>query len=187
VIEHASAGGQVGESGVADALKAQRQTSGTVHDRKHCREMDGFGQRTGPGATSPQNSISVCQSRPLRAKTRRLDREHSADTAVADRCEQPLKAGTRDAATRAAEICVDDIDVAPGKLLGAIDEAVLAPPALMIVLELICCRLPDVDAATAREMLSRDLGHGRSSRLLPCWLKSELIWATTTGGRMLKR
>ena len=69
----------------------------------------------------------------ITGKTRRLDREHSADTAVADRCEQPLEAGTRDAATGAAEVVVDDIDVAPAKLLGAIDEAVLAPSALMIM------------------------------------------------------
>ena len=64
----------------------------------------------------------------ITGKTRRLDREHRADTAVADRCEQPLEAGTCDATTRAAEVVVDDIDVAPAKLLGAIDEAVLAPP-----------------------------------------------------------
>ena len=51
----------------------------------------------------------------IAGKTRRLDREHSADTAVADRCEQPLEAGTRDAATGAAEVVVDDIDVAPAK------------------------------------------------------------------------
>src|SRR4249920_1263467 len=115
--------------------------------------------------TNPQNSISVCQSRP--GKTRRLDREHSADTAVADRCEQPLEAGTRDAATGAAQVVVDDIDVAPAKLIGAVDEVVLAPSALMIMRELVCCRLPDVDAGAAGEMLSRDLGHRRSPRLPP--------------------
>ena len=71
----------------------------------------------------------------IAGKTRRLDCKHGADTAVADRREQPLEAGTRDAAARAAEVVVDDIDVAPAKLLSAIDEAVLAPPALMIVRE----------------------------------------------------
>ena len=47
-------------------------------------------------------STELDQRMPVAAitgKTRRLDREHSADTAVADRCEQPLEAGTRDAAT----------------------------------------------------------------------------------------
>src|SRR5580704_1475100 len=85
----------------------------------------------------------------ITGKTRRLDREYSADTAVADRCQQPLEARTRDAATGPAEVVVDDIDVAPAKLLGAIDEAVLAPSALMIMRELVCCRLPDVDAGAA--------------------------------------
>src|SRR6267154_1646254 len=103
----------------------------------------------------------------IAGKTRRLDREHSADTAVADRCKQPLEAGTRDAAARPAEVVVDDFDVAPAKLLGAIDETVLAPSALMIMRELVCCRLPDVDAGVAGEMLSRDLGHHRSPRLPP--------------------
>jgi len=113
-------------------------------------------------------STELDQRMPVAAitgKTRRLDRKHSADTAVADRCEQPLEAGTRDAATGAAEVVVDDIDVAPAKLLGAIDEAVLAPSALMIMRELVCCRLPDVDAGASGEMLSRDLGHRRFPRL----------------------
>src|SRR5712675_2429761 len=115
-------------------------------------------------------STELDQRMPVAAitgKTRHLDREHSADTAVADRCKQPLEAGTRDAATGAAEVVVDDIDVAPAKLLGAIDEAVLAPPALVIVRELVCCRLPDIDAGAAGEMLSRDLRHRRSPGLPP--------------------
>src|SRR5215471_15468173 len=113
--------------------------------------------------TNPQNSISVCQSRPLRAR-----RDASiASTAIADHCEQPLEARTCDAAARAAEVVVDDIDVAPAKLLGSIDEAILAPPALMIVRELVRGRLPDVDARVAGEVLRRDLGHRRSPRLPP--------------------
>jgi hypothetical protein len=66
-----------------------------------------------------------------------------------------------------AKVVVDDFDVAPAKLLGAIDEAVLAPSALMIMRELVCCRLPDVDVGVPDEMLSRDLGHRRSPRLPP--------------------
>src|SRR6266852_884156 len=98
----------------------------------------------------------------IAGKTRRLVREHSADTAGADRCKQPLEA-----ATRPAEVIADDFNVAPAKLLGAIDETVLAPSALMIMRELVCCRLSDVDAGVAGEMLSRDLGHHRSPRLPP--------------------
>jgi len=78
-----------------------------------------------------------------------------------------LKTFDASAATRAAEVVVDDLDDAPAELLGAIGEAVLAPPALMIVRELICCRLPDVDAGAAGEMLSGDLGHGRCPHLPP--------------------
>src|SRR5450631_594057 len=115
--------------------------------------------------TNPQNSISVCESRPLRAR-----RDASIASTAPTRPSQIVassrsKPGTRDAATGAAEVVVDDIDVTPAKLLGAIDEAVLAPSALMIMRELVCCRLPDVDAGAAGEMLSRDLGHRRSPRL----------------------
>src|ERR1700681_112174 len=97
----------------------------------------------------------------IAGKTRRLDRKHGADTAVADRREQPLEARTSGAAARAAEVIIDDVDIAPAKLLGAIDEAVLAPPALVIVRELVCGRLADVDAGAAGKMLSRDLRHCR--------------------------
>src|SRR5260370_3626899 len=89
----------------------------------------------------------------IAGKTRRLDREHSADTAVADRCEQPLEAGPRDAAAGPAEVVVDDFDVAPAKLPGPIDETVSAPSALMIMRELVCWRLPDVVAGVAGAML----------------------------------
>jgi hypothetical protein len=115
-------------------------------------------------------STELDQRMPVAAitgKTRRLDREHSTDTAVADCYQQPFKAGTRDAAARAAEVLVDHIDVAPAKLLGPIDEAILAPSALMIMRELVCRRLPDVDAGATGEMLSRDLGHRRFPRLPP--------------------
>ena len=99
-------------------------------------------------------STELDQRMPVAAvagETRRLDREHSADAAVADRCQQPLEAGTGDAAARAAEIVVDDLDSGPAELLGAIGEPVLAPPALMIVHELIGRRLTDVDAGAAAQ------------------------------------
>src|SRR4029434_2308665 len=94
-------------------------------------------------------STELDQRMPVAAitgKTRSLDREHSADTAVADRCKQPREAGTRETAAGRSQVVCDDFDVAPAKLLGAVDEAVLAPPALMIMRELVGCRLPDVDA-----------------------------------------
>src|SRR5215470_1660017 len=79
------------------------------------------------GDERDDQSTELDQRMPVAAitgKTGRLDREHGADTAIADHCEQPLEARTCDAAARAAEVVVDDIDVAPAKLLGSIDEAV---------------------------------------------------------------
>ena len=98
-------------------------------------------------------STELDQRMPVAAvagEPRRLDREHGADAAVADRRQQPLEAGTRDAAARAAEIVVDDLDRAPAELPGAIGEPVLPTPALVIVRELIGRRLPDVDEGAAR-------------------------------------
>ena len=43
--------------------------------------------------TRPQNSSSVCQSRPLRARPGGFQREHGADAALADRGQKLLEAG----------------------------------------------------------------------------------------------
>ena len=89
---------------------------------------------------SVPQSTELDQRMPVAAitgKTRRLDREHSADTAVADRCEQPLEAWTGDAATRSSEIVVDDLDSRPAELLGAIGKPILPPLTFKIVHELI--------------------------------------------------
>src|SRR5438105_4392469 len=66
------------------------------------------------------------------------------------------------------EVVVDDLDVAPAKLLGAIDEAVLAPSALMIMRELICCRLPDVDAGVAGSVVILVIAAPPACRLCQC-------------------
>src|SRR5215471_3555079 len=104
--------------------------------------------------TSPQNSISVCQSRPLRA---------SRDAALADRCQQTLEAWPIDADAGAAKIIVDDLDCSPAELSGAIGEPVLTAAALQIVQQLIGRRLADVDKGAATQMISRDLDHHQSS------------------------
>src|SRR5450631_3777902 len=115
--------------------------------------------------TNPQNSISVCQSRPLRAR-REASIASTAPTRpsqiVANRRSKPRACDT---AARAAEIIVNDLDSGPAKLFGAIGEPVLAAPALMIVCQLIGCRLTDVDTGAACKMLSRDLGHDCSPSL----------------------
>jgi hypothetical protein len=107
--------------------------------------------------TNPQNSISVCQSRPLRAS--RETSIANTNAALADRRQQPLEARPRDAAARAAEIVVDDLDGSPTELFGATGQTVLAPQALLVGHKLIGGRLADVDEGAAGEMVSRDLGH----------------------------
>lgn len=99
---------------------------------------------------------------------RGLDREYGADRAGADSGQQPLEPGTDNATTRASEIIVDDLDRAPAELLGAIGEPVLPTAALVIVGELVCGRLPDVDEGATRQVLGRDLTHDRPP-LPPCW------------------
>ncbi len=116
--------------------------------------------------TNPQNSIKVCR-RGRSRETRSLDRKHRPHTAVADCRQQPLEAWTGYAAARSSKIVVDDLDCRPAELFGAIGKPVLPPLAFKIVHQLIRGRLADIDASAALEMLSRDLGHGRSPHFLP--------------------
>jgi len=97
----------------------------------------------------------------IAGKPRDLDREHGADGSGADRGQQALKAGPADAAARAAEILVDDLDCRPTELTSAVGQRVLTAPALLVVHELVCRRLADVDIGAARKMLSGDLRHRR--------------------------
>ena len=93
-----------------------------------------------------------------------FDREYGSDAPLADRCQQTREARPSDAAARAAEIIIDDLDGGPAELLGMIGKPVLAPSALLVVHELIGRRLADVDDGPAPEMVSRDLGHRRPPR-----------------------
>src|SRR5271166_5182355 len=93
-------------------------------------------------------------------ETRSLDREHGADTTVADRGQQPFEARTGDASARSSEIVVDDFDSRPAKLPGAIGKPILPALALEVVHELIRGRLTDIDASDALQMLDSDLAHG---------------------------
>jgi len=92
--------------------------------------------------TNPRNSISVCQSRPLRAN-RDASFASTVHAPFADCRQQAVEAGMRDAATRATEIIGDDLDLAPSELLGAIDEPILSVPTLLIARQLIAvgCRI----------------------------------------------
>ena len=120
----------------------------------------------------PDQSTELDQRMPIAAIARKpggFDCKHSSRLSFADGCEQPLEAGPADTAARAAEIIVDDLNPGPTKLPGAIGKPILAPPAFLIVHELISRRLADVDEGASRKMLSRDLGHRRlpQERVLP--------------------
>src|SRR5229473_4818801 len=115
----------------------------------------------------PDQSTELDQRVPVAAvagEAGGLDGEHGADACLADRRQQTLEARPSDAAARASEIVIDNLNGGPSELLGAIGEPVLAPLALLVVHELIGCRLADVDEGAAREMVSRDLGHRRPPR-----------------------
>jgi hypothetical protein len=90
---------------------------------------------------------------------RRLDCEHGTDAAFADPRQHAFETRPVDAATRATQIVVDNLDSGPAELPGAIGEPVLTALALLIVQELIGCRLTDIDARASGQMVSRDLGH----------------------------
>src|SRR5712691_8035979 len=105
--------------------------------------------------TSPQNSINVCQSRPLRAS-----RDASIANTAPTRPSQ-IAASRRSKPGRlmpppAPQIIVDDLYRCPTELPGTIGQPILPAPALVIVHELIGRRLTDIDACAAREMVSRD-------------------------------
>src|SRR5712691_7986077 len=102
---------------------------------------------------------------PVAGQPRGLDRKYCADPPFTDRRQQALEARPVDAASRAAEIIVDNLDSGPAEPLGTIGEAVLSAAALRIVQELIGCRLADVDESAAAQVVSRDLRHRRPPRL----------------------
>src|SRR5262249_15150988 len=116
----------------------------------------------------PDKSTELDQRMPVATVTgqpRRLDRKYGADPPRTDRSQQPFEARPSDAASGAAEIIVDDLDRGPAELPGTLGEPVLTAAALRIVPQLIGRRLADVDKGAAVQMVSRDLGHRRPSRL----------------------
>lgn len=83
---------------------------------------------------------------PIASQPGRLDCEHGTDAAFADRCQQALEARPVDAARRSTQNIVDDLNTSPTELPGAIGETVVPALALVIVHQLIGCRLTDIDA-----------------------------------------
>src|SRR5438094_33871 len=116
----------------------------------------------------PDKSTELDQRVPVAAvagQPRCLDRKYGADPPLTDRSQQALEARPIDAASRAAQIIVDDLDCGPAELSSTIGEAVLTAAALRIMQKLIGRRLADVDESSAAQMVSRDLGHRRPPRL----------------------
>lgn len=95
----------------------------------------------------------------IAGEPRGLDRNHRADPTFADRREQLLEPGPRDAAAGAAEIIIDHRNVGLAELAGPIDQPILAPLALQVVDDLIRRRLANVNDGLTSEVLRRDLAH----------------------------
>src|SRR5271156_819200 len=116
----------------------------------------------------PDQSTELDQRVPVAAVTREsgsLDRENGADAPFADCRQQAFEAEPVDAAARAAEIIVDDLDRVPAELPGTVGHPLLPAVALLIVQELVRRRLPDIDEVCAVQMLNRDLAHRWPPRL----------------------
>jgi hypothetical protein len=91
-------------------------------------------------------------------ESRSFKTEDSTDCAFADTANEIAKAGTVDrSARRAAEVRVDDRDVAKTVRTGEIDKLILPALALEILLHLRSCRLPNVDDGATLQDLFRKL------------------------------
>lgn len=88
---------------------------------------------------SSDQSTELDQRMPITAiagEARCLDREHSADLALADRRQQALETWAVDVATGATEIIIDHLDTNPTELACTIRKPMLSAPALVIVHQL---------------------------------------------------
>jgi hypothetical protein len=70
---------------------------------------------------------------PVAGQTRSLDGHHGADPALANRRQQLLESRTSDTRARPTEIVVDDADIGPTELSGALDKSILAPATFDVV------------------------------------------------------
>lgn len=72
----------------------------------------------------------------IACQTRCFDRYHRTDTALADPGKKLLEAGSRNTGTRTAEIIVDNFNISPAELTGALNKRILAPFAFKVVCNL---------------------------------------------------
>ena len=83
---------------------------------------------------------------PVARQSGRVEAEHCADLASAERRHQPLEARPRDhAAGREAQVIVDHLDGSKAAVPGQLHQLVLAAPAFRVGLDLRLGRLTDVD------------------------------------------
>ena len=83
---------------------------------------------------------------PVARQSRRIEAEHCADLASAERRHQPLEARPRNhAAGREAQVIVDHLDGSKAAVPGQLHQLVLAAPAFRVGLDLRLGRLTDVD------------------------------------------
>jgi hypothetical protein len=108
--------------------------------------------------TSSQNSMSVCQSRPLRASREALIETTAPTPILIDRSEELLETGAGEAGAgtgRSSSIA----STAFQPKARAVDQTILAAPAFAIVEKLVARRLANIDKGSAGGVLRRDFGH----------------------------
>src|ERR1700679_3995432 len=132
--------------------------------------------------TKPQNSIRVCQSRPLRARRdtsmAKTDPTRPSQIAASRRSTGPAGAGSRP-----AKIVVNHQDVLPAQVSRTICKTILTAAALVVVQQLIRRRLTNVDIGRAGQVLRRYRRHSASPRPPSPWKpRSALPGAAAASG-----
>ena len=112
--------------------------------------------------TKAQNSSSVCQSRPLRAR-REASMANTAPAVPVQMAANRRSNPGRAVRSRATEIIVDDDHILPAKRTGSRCEGILAAAALRIVEQLVRRRLPYIDIGATRQVIRRDLTSSSTS------------------------
>jgi hypothetical protein len=105
----------------------------------------------------------------IACKPRCLDGDNRAHATTADRRQETLEARPSHTSGRDAKVVVNDDDFSPTKCAGTIRQRILAPPTLVVMLQLISRGLPNVDVGAARQVISVYLAHGFSP-----WLRLPL-------------
>ena len=98
-------------------------------------------------------------------QSRRLDREHQPDPALAYSLEKRIKAGAVNTGAGNPQIVIDDLDIPEAELFRMVGQRVLETLTLDVVLDLELRRLPDIDVGGALEV-GRGQRRGATHRYL---------------------